>query len=390
VPSGGTQAASLASESTGIKDLLASMFDTHRAARRHGGCFLLLLGPGNPDLRGKPETSKTSSGGEDPMLRPIGAAILCTLVATVPAAGQQPNPLPAGPVTIVVPLAAGGPADAMARLYGDRLSARIGRTVLVENKPGAAGNIGAAQVAKAKPDGLTWLYTIDTVLTVNPHLNPMSGFDPDKDLVPVARLGYNLLILSVNAKKVPAQNFAELLTYSKTTALNFGSAGIGSPGHVAFEYLKQRTGLNGNHVPYRGANPVLNDLLSGNIEAAFITAGATMTHIRAGTLRGLATSAADRVASAPDIPTADQAGIKGFEARFGNYILAPAGTPSDIVSFMSANLQAIIEMPDVRERLQALSTEPVFGGAGEAKELLAQDRVKWGRLVTAAGMKQSQ
>lgn len=324
------------------------------------------------------------------MLRPIGAAVLGTLMATAPAAAQQPNPLPAGTLTFVVPLAAGGPADAMARLFGEKLSARIGRTVVVENKPGAGGNIGAAQVAKARPDGLTWLYTIDTVLTVNPHLYAATGFDAQKDLVPAARLGYNLLILAVNAKKVPATTFAELLAHSKTTTLNFGSAGIGSPGHVAFEYLKQRTGLNGNHVPYRGANPVLNDLLGGTIEAAFITAGATITHIRAGTLRGLATSAADRVASAPDIPTADEAGIKGFEARFGNYLLAPAGTPPDVLSFVSAHLQAIMEMLEVRERLQALSTEPVFGSAAQARDLLVQDREKWGRLVTAAGMKQNQ
>jgi tripartite-type tricarboxylate transporter receptor subunit TctC len=323
------------------------------------------------------------------MLRSVLTMAAVTATA-LSAHAQQQNPLPAGTVTIVVPLAAGGPADAMARLYGEKLAARIGRTVVVENKPGAAGNIGAAQVAKAQPDGLTWLFTIDTVLTVNPHINPMPGFDPQTDLVPVARLGYNLLILAVNAKKVSAKTFAELLAASRTAPLNFGSAGLGSPGHVAFAYLKQQTGLNGNHVPYRGANPVLNDLLAGTIEAAFITAGATMTHIRAGTLRGLATSAADRVASAPDIPTAEEAGIKGFEARFGNYILAPAGTPSEIVSFMSTQLQAIVEMPEVGERLRSLSTEPVFGGAAQAKNLLAQDREKWGRLVTAAGMKPQQ
>jgi tripartite-type tricarboxylate transporter receptor subunit TctC len=314
----------------------------------------------------------------------IAAAVVA---ATVPANAQPANPLPSGTVTFVVPLAAGGPADAMARTLGEKLSARIGRTVVVENRTGAGGNVGAAYVAKARPDGLTWLYTIDTVLTVNPHLYASQGFDPRNDLVPAARLGYNLLILAVNAKNVPARSFAELLAYSKTTPLNFGSAGIGSPGHVAFEYLKQRTGLNGNHVPYRGANPVLTDLIAGNIEAAFITAGALLPQIRQGVLRGLATSAASRVANAPEIPTADEAGIKGFEARFGNYLLAPAGTPAPTVEFVSAELKAIMEMPDVRERLQSLSTEPVFGGAAEAQALLTQDREKWGRLVAAAGMK---
>lgn len=320
------------------------------------------------------------------MLRSILTAAVI-LAATVPAHAQQANPLPSGTITFVVPLAAGGPADAIARLLGEKLSARIGRTVVVENRTGAGGNVGAAYVAKARPDGLNWLFTIDTVLTVNPHLYTSLTFDPRNDLVPAARLGYGLLILAVNAKKVPAQSFAELLAYSKTTALNFGSAGIGSPGHVAFEYLKQSTGLNGNHVPYRGANPVLTDLIAGNIEAAFITAGALLPQIQQGVLRGLATSAASRVAGAPEIPTADEAGIKGFEARFGNYLLAPAGTPAPVVEFVSAELKAIMEMPDVQERLQSLSTEPVFGGAAEAQALLTQDREKWGRLVTAAGMK---
>jgi tripartite-type tricarboxylate transporter receptor subunit TctC len=315
-------------------------------------------------------------------------AVALLLAAPVTQLHAQPqNPLPTGTITFVVPLAPGGPADAMARVLAEKLAARTGRTIVVENKAGAGGNLGAAAVARAAPDGATWLYTIDSVLTVNPHLSKSPGFDPSKDLVPVARLGFNLLILATNATNVPARNFAELLALSKTKPLNFGSAGIGSPGHVAFEFLKQRSGLIGNHIPYRGANPVLNDLIAGNIEAAFITAGALLPQIREGKLRGLATSAATRVANAPDIPTADEAGIPGFEARFGNYLLAPAGTPRNIVEFVSGHLEAIMAMQDVRERLQQLSTEPVFGGASEAETLLARDRDKWGRLIAAAGMK---
>lgn len=324
------------------------------------------------------------------MTRSIGTAMLFMVVGAVsaiaPAAAQQANPLPSGPITIVVPLAAGGPADAMARTIGEKLSGRIERTVLIENKLGAGGNIGAAAVANARPNGQTWLYTIDTVLTVNPHLYNAQGFDARKDLVPVARLGYNLLILSVNAKKVPATTFAELLAYSKTTALNFGSSGLGSPGHVALEYLKERTGLNGNHVPYRGANLVLTDLIAGNIECAFITAGATLPLIKQGVLRGLATSAAARVSNAPDIPTSEEAGIKGFEARFSNYILGPAGTSPEIVTYMSEQLKEVLAMPDVRARLLELSTEPEFGGAAEAQALLERDREKWGKLIAAAGL----
>lgn len=322
------------------------------------------------------------------MVRPACLAILCAAVLTTVAQAQQANPLPTGTVTIVVPLAAGGPADASARMIAQKLGSRIERTVLVENKPGAGGNLGAAFVANAKPDGLTWLYTIDTVLTVNPHIYASQGFNPQKDLIPAGRFGHNLLILAVNAKKVPAQTFAELLAYSKTTPINFGSAGIGSPGHVAFEYLRMKTGINGNHIPYRGANPAMNDLIAGNIEAAFITAGALRPQIEKGALRGLATSANARVANVPNIPTADEAGIKGFEMRVGNYFLAPAATAPQAVDYISAHLKEIMEMPDVRKRLEALSIEPVFGNPKQAQERLAADREHWGKVAAAVGMKQ--
>lgn len=320
------------------------------------------------------------------MVRSVFSAVFCSIVLVAQVQAQQSNPLPTGTVTIVVPLAAGGPADAAARMIAQKLGPRVDRTVVVENKPGAGGNLGAAYVANAKPDGLTWLYTIDTVLTVNPHIYASQGFDPQKGLIAAGRFGHNLLILAVNAKKVPAQTFAELLAYSKKTPINFGSAGLGSPGHVAFEYLKMRTGINGNHVPYRGANPALTDLIAGNIEAAFITAGALLPQIEKGALRGLATSANARVPSVPNIPTADEAGIKGFEMRVGNYLLAPAGTTPQIVDYVSVHLKAIMEMSDVRKRLEALSVEPIFGNPKEAQERLAADRTHWGKVAGAVGM----
>jgi tripartite-type tricarboxylate transporter receptor subunit TctC len=323
------------------------------------------------------------------MARCACSAFVFAVAFATQAYGQQPNPLPAGAVTIVVPLAAGGPADAAARMIALKMGPRVERTVVVENKPGAGGNIGAASVAKAKPDGLTWLYTIDTVLTVNPHIYATQGFDPKTAFIPAGRFGHNLLILAVNARKVPARTFAELLAYSKQTPISFGSAGIGSPGHVAFEYLKMRTGVNGNHVPYRGANPAMNDLVAGVIDAAFITAGALLPQIENGALRGLATSASSRVPSIPDIPTADEAGIKGFEMRVGNYLLAPAGTNAVIVEYVSQQLKAIMEMPDMRSRLSDLSIEPIFGSPKEAQERLVADRERWGEVAAAVGIKRN-
>jgi tripartite-type tricarboxylate transporter receptor subunit TctC len=272
-------------------------------------------------------------------------------------------------------------------MYAEKLSQRIGRTIIVENKSGAGGNIGASFVAKAAPDGMTWLYTIDSVLTVNPHLYASQGFNAEKDLIPAARIGHNLLVLAVNTKKVPAKTFAELVDFGKTNDLNFASAGIGSPGHLAFEYLRLATGLRAVHVPYRGAAPALTDIASGAVEAGFVTGGVIIPHVATGVLRPLATSGARRSTLLPDVPTADEAGIKGFEARFGNYILSPAATDQKIGDFMASHIAQIIQMPDVKERMMTLATEPVFGNQADSIALIASDREKWGKVIAASKVK---
>lgn len=321
------------------------------------------------------------------MLSFKNALIAASLVLSGGAQAQQANPLPQGVVTFVVPLAAGGPLDASARMYAEKLGQRIGRTIIVENKSGAGGNIGASFVAKAMPDGMTWLYTIDSVLTVNPHLYASQGFNAEKDLIPAARIGNNLLVLAVNAKKVPSKTFAELVEFGKTNDLNFASAGIGSPGHLAFEYLRLATGLRAVHVPYRGAAPALTDIASGAVEAGFVTGGVIIPHVATGVLRPLATSGAQRSALLPDVPTADEAGIKGFEARFGNYILSPAATDQKIRDFMAGHIAQIIQMPDVKERMMTLATEPVFGNQADSIALIASDREKWGKVIAASKVK---
>jgi len=315
----------------------------------------------------------------------ILAAAVCAMPAGVSA--QQSGPLPQGQVTFVVPLAAGGPLDAAARLLAERVGARINRVIIVENKTGAGGNIGAASVARAKPDGLTWLYTIDTVLTVNPHIYASQGFSPEKDLIPVARIGYNLQILAVNARNVPAKTFAELLAASKTRDLSFASAGVGSPGHLAFEYLRMATGMRGVHVPYRGAAPALQDLVGGSVDAAFVTAGAILPHVDTGALRPLAVSGRERAAQLPDVPTAHEVGVTGFEARTGNFLLAPAGVDPAIRAFFAARIEEAMQDSDLKRQLQKLAIEPVFSDEKEAIGFLAADREKWGKVIAAAGIK---
>ncbi len=310
------------------------------------------------------------------------ASLLASAHAQTPA-----NPLPQGTVTLVVPLAAGGPLDALARVFGERLSSRIGRNVIIENKAGAGGNIGASHVAKSKPDGLTWLYTIDSVVTVNPHIYTSQGFDAEKDLIPAARTGHNFNILAVNAKRIEAKTFAELLALSKTRSLSFASAGIGSPGHLAYEYLRIATGMKGEHVPYRGAAPALQDLVAGVVDAAFVTAGAIMPHVESGALRALATSTGERASQMPSVPTAQEAGITGFEARFGNYLMSPAGVDPKIRSFMAEQLREIMKDPDVQKRMISLGSEPVFGDEQDSLARIAADRAKWAGVMKTAGVK---
>lgn len=323
------------------------------------------------------------------MLRTVVSAIACLTLLGGQAIGQSTNPLPQGNITIVVPLAAGGPADTLARTLAEKLGLRIGRTVLVENKPGAAGNIGAATVSSAPANGSTWLFTVNSVVTVNPHLSKTPGFDATKDLVPAARVGGVSLILAVNAKRVPAKSFSELLEYSKTHPVNFGSAGIGSPGHLAFEYLRMRSGIKGTHVPYRGAALVMNDLLAGQIEAAFVAGGALVTQVKAGTLRALAVSSATRNPQLPDVPTAIEAGVTGFDAVFSNYLLAPAATRPAVLDFMAAQVKDVMTLPDVKERINALFMEPGFAGPAESQTRIVKDREKWGKVVDATGMKKN-
>ena len=293
-------------------------------------------------------------------------ALATMLLALAPSAARaQSDPLPPGNVTLVVPLAAGGPTDALARVIADKLGARLDRTVVVENKGGAGGNIGAAAVARAEPNGLTSLFTINSVLTINPHLYASQGFDPQKDLVPVSVVGQFTLMLAINAK-LPARTWPELVAFSKTRSLNFGSAGFGTPPHLAFEYLKSVSGIEAAHVPFRGAAPAMTELLAGNVDASFLVSGAVLEHVRSGALHALAVSSPRRLPSMPDVPTAIEAGIHDFEAQFANILLVPARTPDAVQRHLAAEISRVLQLPDVRARFAALATEPL-GDSGPAR-----------------------
>ncbi len=311
-------------------------------------------------------------------LAPLAAGFLLTAPARA-----QSDDMPSGALTFMLPFAAGGPVDAVARMLAERLSPKLDRTIIIENKMGAGGDVAAGAVAKSAPDGRTWFFTVDSVLTVNPHMNAASAVNP-ADLTAVAKVGEVVLLLAVNPKKVAATDFAQLVALSDKQDLSFGSAGLGSPGHMAFQYLQVTSGMKGVHVPYRGAALVLQDMLGGNIDASFIVSGVLAPHVAAGTLRALAVSANYRLKDFPDVPTAQEAGIKDFEARFANILIAPAKTDPKILARMEKAVLDVANTPDFIGKLASLSTEPQFGGREEAANWLVRERERWGRVMNAA------
>ena len=316
----------------------------------------------------------------------ISAAAVALLATVGSAHAQVAGPLPAGNVTLVVPFTAGGPIDVVARLLADKAGARLARTIVVENRTGAAGNVGAASVARAEPNGLTWLLSVDSLWTVNPHMGAAPNFDLDKDIVPVGQLGQVILMLAINPK-LPAATWPEVVARSKVKSLNFGSAGIGSPGHLALEYLKQSAPLDAVHVPFRGAAQALTELIAGNIDGAFIVAGVMLDYVKAGQVRALAVSSSKRMDRFPDVPTAIEVGIAGFEARFSNILAVPARTPEPVRAVLAAEIKAFLAFDDVKSKLAAIGTEPVGSGEAEARAWIAQERERWGKVVRTAGLK---
>jgi tripartite-type tricarboxylate transporter receptor subunit TctC len=311
----------------------------------------------------------------------FGLAVLGTAVATaaLPVSAQD-NPLPQGTITIVLPFAAGGPIDGVARLVIERLGPKVNRTFVAENRTGAGGDIAAASVAKAAPDGRQWLFATDSVFTINPHMNATRTYDPAA-LTAVAKIGEVILLLGVNAQKVSARNFSELVALSKQRELSFGSAGLGSPGHLAFEYLRSVSELKGVHVPYRGAALALQDLVGGQIDASFIVSGILVPQVKSGALRALAVSANTRVEELPEVPTASEAGIPNFEARFANILLAPAKLDQAMLAFMEREILSVAREAEFGAKLKGISTLHSVSGGKEANEWIARERERWGQVL---------
>ncbi len=305
------------------------------------------------------------------------------VACAVPAVHAQAQDFPSRPITLVVAYPPGGGADAIGRLLAQKMSDAFGKPVVVDNRPGFSGNIGAQSVAKAKPDGYTLLVAPWTTYAINSLLYPDKvGYALEKDFVPVSVIGYLPLVLLVNSS-VPVKNAAELVAYAKARpdALSYGSTGIGSLEHIAAEMFKRQTQTQMVHVPYKGSGPAISDLMGGQIQVFFITAPTAVANEKSDKLKLLMLTMPERNAALPTLPTPKEAGVAGFEV-FSTYgLLAPAGTPPDILARLNRELMAILQMPEVKAKFLTLGVDASPSTPEQAAQRINGDLAKWSKAL---------
>jgi tripartite-type tricarboxylate transporter receptor subunit TctC len=309
------------------------------------------------------------------------------LVAMLASSVAQAQEFPTRPIRLIVPFPPGGGTDVVARVLAPRMSETLGQSVVVDNRAGAGGNIGADLVAKAPADGYTILLAASTV-AVNVSLMPNLPFDPLKDFAPVVLLLMNQSVLVVNPN-LPVNNVHEFiaLAKSKPGALTYGSSGNGSGAHLAGEMFKIMAGVNLTHVPYKGAAPAMNDLIAGRIDAMIIDLAIAMPYVKAGKIKALAIGSAQRFDALPDLPTISESGVPGYEINGLMGFVAPSGTPAGAIQRLNEAANRSLQDPEVRQRLRALATIPMGGTPEQLDKVLRADIEKYGRVVRAAGMK---
>jgi tripartite-type tricarboxylate transporter receptor subunit TctC len=316
------------------------------------------------------------------------AAIACTVLTglSTPAAAQ--SGYPNKPIRLVVPFAPGGVTDTSGRLIAEQLSKRLGQQVIVDNKPGASGNIGAQMVVSAEPDGYTLVLGFDGTMVINPHVFAKMPFDSVRDFAPVGKIGDAVLIL-VAHPGVPAKTLREVLDLSKKQngGLSYGTSGTGGTPHIAGELLKIRTGANLVHVPYKGGGQALIDVIGGNIPLVYTAIAGAVQHVKSGKVHPVAVSSLQRSRALPDVPTFIEAGVSDFDVSSWVGILAPAKTPRPIIERLNTELNAVLADPEVRERLNQLGIAATPGTPEKFGEEIRRDLNRYGPVVKAAGIK---
>jgi len=315
----------------------------------------------------------------------VPIAVAFAVLAAAPAHSQ---PYPARPVTIVVPLGAGGGSDLLARLVAQKLERRLGKPFVIENRPGGGTTIAAMLAARASPDGYTLLQATSTTMAINVTLAKKLAYDPAKDLVPVALLTASPFVLTVSADS-PVKSVADLIALAKARPgeLNYGTAGPGTMHHLSTELMLSLTGTRMQHVPYKATPAALTDLLAGRLQVLFGDGPSVVPQIREGKLRALGVSTAKRSPATPEIPTMQEAGVAGFESAAWQMIVAPAGTPAEIVTLLNNEVRAIFNEPEVTQELTNRGMGPqVTGTPHELRDYVRAEIERWSPIVRRAGV----
>ncbi len=314
----------------------------------------------------------------------LAGALLLAFVSTDAAAQQYPSK----PIRFIIGFTPGGTTDILARVVGQKMTEALGVQVIIDNRPGAAGNIGAELAARSVPDGYTVFMGHIGTLAVNPWLYAKLPYDPIRDFAPITLVAMVPSMLVVNPK-VPANSVKELIALAKSRPgfLKYGSTGSGGTPYLAVEYFKLMAGLNIVEIPYKGAAPLTTDLIGGDIALTITGIPALLPHVKSGRLRALAVSSAKRSPAVPDLPTIAEAGLPGYEATAWYGVLAPAGTPREILAKLNAAIVAGIKQPDVAERLAGEGAEFVGNMPEEFAAFIKTELARWGEVIKATGVK---
>ena len=315
----------------------------------------------------------------------IGALFAGLAITTTAHAQSYPNK----PIRLLVPFAPGGSSDIVSRSFAGEMSKILGQSIVVESKPGGAGNIAMQEAKNSAPDGYTIILGHVGTLAVNPAMFAKLPYDPVKDFMPITLLAKVPSLLVVNAEKMPAKNLKELVEYAKKNpgALNYGSAGNGSSGHLAMAYVALTAGFTATHVPYKGTGPMMTDLLAGRLDATFTGAPPLLAHVKAGTLRPIAVGTAKRSPAMPDVPTVAEQGYAGFETSQWYGLMAPAGTPDAIVLKLAQAAALAGKSPAVADRLSAEAAEPSTSTPAEFAAFIKLEAARWSDVVKKSQIK---
>ncbi len=316
------------------------------------------------------------------------AAVVAFLLAMAVALPARADDYPTRPVTLIVPYTPGGSTEILARIIGQKLEQRLGKPVIVENKPGAGTVIGSTAVAQSAPDGYTLLMATPTPMAINVTVHKSLPYDPAADFVPLGMVASAPFFLVVNPD-LPVNTVKELIAYAKANPgkLSYGSGGVGAPHHLYMELFKSMTGTQMAHVPYKGSLPALDDVVGGHIQLMFCDIPPAAGMVAAGKVRALGVSTRERIAAYPDVPTVAEAGVPGFDVAGWFMIVAPAKTPRAIVDKLHDELLNVMASPDVKERIDKLSLVPLpTPSVADMQSFVKTEIVRWGKIVQQAGI----